>query len=71
MSIHDDGLQQNGNDIVAFAKNYVSDDMCDIPKSTINILIQNTDGNICAVIEYDKFYASVAYSETNNYTLTY
>lgn len=71
MSIHDDGSQQNGNDIVAFAKNYVSDDRCDIPKSTVDILIQNMDGNIYIAIEYDKFYASVAYSETNNYTLTY
>ena len=71
MSIHDDGSQQNGNDIVAFAKNYVSDDRCDIPKSTVDILIQNMDGNIYTAIEYDKFYASVAYSETNNYTLTY
>lgn len=71
MSIHDDGLQQNGNDILAFAKNYASDDRCDIPKSKIDILIQNMDGNIYTVIEYDKFYASVAYSETNNYALTY
>lgn len=71
MSIHNDGLQQNGNDILAFAKNYASDDRCDIPKSKIDILIQNMDGNIYTVIEYDKFYASVVYSETNNYVLTY
>lgn len=71
MSISDDGLQQNGGDVIAFAKNHTSDTMCDISKSTIDTQIQNMDGNIYTTAEYDKFYQSVAYSETNNYILTY
>lgn len=71
ISIHDDGLQQNGDDIVAFAKDYTSDNRCDISKSMIDVRIQNISGNIYAVVEYDKFYELVSYSETNNYVLTY
>lgn len=71
MSISDDGSQQNGGDVIAFAKNYTSDTMCDISKSTTDAQIQNMDGNIYITTEYDKFYQSVAYSETNSYILTY
>lgn len=71
MSISDDGSQQNGSDVIAFAKNYTSDTICDISKSTINVQIQNMDWDIYVAIEYDKFYQSVTYSETNSYILTY
>lgn len=71
MSIHDDGIQKNGDDIVAFSKDYTSGNRCDISKSMIDVRIQNISGNIYTVVEYDKFYELVSYSDTSSYVLTY